>query len=288
MITARIIGGLGNQMFQYAAGRSLSLRNNDSLKLDTRGFSQYKLHSYGLNHFNTKENFSQSEELALNQYSNIYSKVNNFLKTNKSIKVFKERGLAFDPRFNSIKGDIYLDGYWQTELYFKAYESVIRDDFKIITPPTQKNLEVLREIRSSTSISLHIRRGDYVNNPQTNSIHGVCSMDYYQTALQLLKAKIGNINLHIFVFSDDYEWVERNLIIDGKVTYIKHNSSKTNYEDLRLMSTCQHHIIANSSFSWWGAWLNPSAEKIVIAPKKWFQSAELDSRDITPESWIRL
>ncbi|MBF5038119.1 alpha-1,2-fucosyltransferase [Methylophilus sp. 13] len=287
MITVRVIGGLGNQMFQYAAGRSLSIRRNDLLKLDITGFENYVLHDYGLNHFNAIANLSTSE-LLKNEKKPSYQRFCNLFNRNKKTKVFKENGLLFNPLINNIKGDIYLDGYWQSEQYFKEHESIIRSDFRITTHPSLENLQTLEKINSSKSISLHIRRGDYVNNSQTNAIHGVCSLGYYQEALQLLKRKLDARDLHVFVFSDDHSWVEKNLIIDAEVTYVRNNSAKTNYEDLRLMSACQHHIIANSSFSWWGAWLNPNTDKIVIAPKNWFKSTELNSKDIIPSNWIRL
>lgn len=289
MIITRIIGGLGNQMFQYAAARALSLRLNDTLKIDTSAFVNYSLHSYGLNNLSIVENIAEPGEFNITHNKNSFLlKLGRAFKNNKEFTLFKENSLAFDAKINTLKGDIYLDGYWQSEYYFKDFEDVIRNDFKIITDPSDLNIQVLNKIKSTFSVSIHIRRGDYVNDKQTNAIHGVCSLEYYSKALTWIKTKLNDTNLHLFIFSDDPEWVEKNMTFDCALTYVKHNTAKNNYEDLRLMSACNHHIIANSSFSWWGAWLNPNPDKIVIAPQHWFKSTELDSKDIIPANWKRL
>jgi len=141
------------------------------------------------------------------------------------------------------------------------------------------------KITDVESVSVHIRRGDYISNPITNQYHGSLDIGYYQNALKIMLKKINNP--HFFVFSDDYEWAERNIKSDSPITYIKHNSAK-NYEDLRLMSMCKHHIIANSSFSWWGAWLASNKNKMVIGPQKWFLGKKYNDADRMPENWIRI
>nr|VFK65587.1 MAG: Glycosyl transferase family 11 [Candidatus Kentron sp. TUN] len=134
---------------------------------------------------------------------------------------------------------------------------------------------------------MHIRRGDYVSDKEANTLIGTCSLDYYQRAVRLLQERIES-NPRFYVFSDDPDWVQANLRLDGQMHIVRHNNTDTNFEDLRLMSACSHHIIANSTFSWWGAWLNPSPQKIVIAPARWFKSDKLDDRDLIPSSWLRI
>jgi hypothetical protein len=135
------------------------------------------------------------------------------------------------------------------------------------------------------AISLHVRRGDYANNPKTKATHGLCSLDYYQASVRQMAQKVARP--HFFIFSDDMEWVQGNLKIDFPCVFVEHNRGAESYNDMRLMSLCKHHIIANSSFSWWGAWLNPNMEKIVIAPRKWFAS-QTAVPDLFPAGWIIL
>ena len=159
---------------------------------------------------------------------------------------------------------------------------MIRKEFTVKGMPDPINESYLEKIIDCESVSVHVRRGDYVSNPTTAQVHGFLGLEYYQKAMNTMLEKIDNP--HFFVFSDDPEWTERNIKTDAPVTYIKYNGAK-NYEDLRLMSTCKHHIIANSSFSWWGAWLSPDRENIIIAPKRWFKSDKLNARDLIPEPW---
>ena len=147
----------------------------------------------------------------------------------------------------------------------------------------KKNLHVKEKIEKCISISLHIRRGDYVSN----IAHGTCDLSYYRKAVEYFINLYGK-NLEIFAFSDDPSWVKNNLKLPVNINFITHNYSDNNYEDLRLMSCCNHNIIANSSFSWWGAWLNTNPNKIVIAPKLWYANQKIENRDITPKDWLRI
>ena len=133
---------------------------------------------------------------------------------------------------------------------------------------------------------MHIRRGDYVSNPTTNKLHGTCSLEYYHNAVDIIAAKVSNP--HFFIFSDDHEWARNNFKIDYPLTFVAHNNAGKNYEDMRLMSLCKHHIIANSSFSWWGAWLGSNPKKIVCAPRGWFKDKSLNTNDIIPSDWSRI
>jgi hypothetical protein len=150
---------------------------------------------------------------------------------------------------------------------------------------SSRNLELAEEINTVNAVSLHVRRGDYVSNPRTMATNGVCPLSYYDSAIRYICARVDAP--HFFVFSDDMDWVRENLNIDHPCRYVDHNCSTESFNDMRLMSMCRHHIIANSSFSWWGAWLNPREDKIVIAPKKWFANSN-DTKDLLPFGWATL
>jgi hypothetical protein len=280
MITTRIRGGLGNQLFQYCAGRALALRHSADLGLDLRDFDHPKAFKVGLGHFNIRTveagRLPPSKEDGLRVFGKL-------LKRGYT-KPYREASLGYDSAFSELANNTHLKGYWQTERYFKAFEDQIRSDLQIVTPPSDQNAEALQTIQSTPSVSLHIRRGDYVSNEKFNAAHGTCDLPYYARAAASVAKQMG-VDPIIYAFSDDPAWVAENLKLPFETHYIDFNDGDHNYEDLRLMAACQHHIIANSSFSWWGAWLNPSAEKIVIAPTRWFADPEKHNPDILPTEW---
>ena len=285
MITARLVGGLGNQMFQYAAGRALSLRRGVGLRLDASEFKTYRLHSYGLNHLAIS-----AEVTNVRQTSSTGSRMLDRLRDLAGLgasALYRENGLRFDPAVLTLPGNTTLAGYWQCERYFSDHADQIRAELTVKTPVAGDNLTCLERICSGVSISVHIRRGDYVSNATANSVHGICDISYYEAAAHRLAERCGKTPV-FYIFSDDPDWVHENFHIPFKMIPVRHNGADRNYEDLRLMSACNHHIIANSSFSWWGAWLNPSADKIVVAPQRWFKTSDLDSTDLVPASWVRL
>lgn len=278
MIIVKIYAGLGNQMPQYALGRHLAILNNTELKLDLTSFETYKRHRYSLDHFNIQANIATPKEINRLKTNKLMRKLG-FIKPSHII----EAEHTFNEKILELRGDFYVEGYWATEKYFKEIKDVIRKDFTVKEELSGKNKEVADMIAGANSVSLHIRRGDYLDNPEVYKTFG---MDYYDRAVQLIAQKIDNP--HFFIFSDDMSWVKKNLILNFPTEYVDHNLANKNYEDMRLMSLCQHNIIANSSFSWWGAWLNNHTDKIVIAPQKFFNDAELSKNDIIPESWIRM
>lgn len=293
MIIVHLIGGLGNQLFQYALGRRLAILNNTSLALDHSGFSTYyKLHKYSLQHFNIEENFISPEKAK--KYRNLLSRVfteldnrtGNHLGTYYKRKYIKERSLKFDKNIFQCLPDVYLEGFWQTEKYFKEIIPTLRKEFTFKTPPNRTNKELCDKITLHNAVSIHVRRADYVTDSATNKDHGVCGLDYYRNAIRFITEKVKSP--HFYVFSDDMNWTKANLKIDFPVTYVDFNNADTNYEDLRLMSLCNHNIIANSSFSWWGAWLNQHSDKIVIAPKKWYNNPNKSSEDLIPPDWNKI
>ena len=291
MIIVKIIGGLGNQLFQYSLGRNLAIKKNTELKLDISGFKDYKLHAYSLNHFNITENIASKKEIArLKKYQNKPGKIwffyNRLIADKK--RYFQERQSHFDNKVFDISNDCYVDGYYQSEKYFKEIEDIIRQDIAVKTEIQGIDDEMATKIQSVNAISIHIRRGDYASDTETTSYHGLCSLEYYKKAIRMISEKVSNP--HFFVFSDDHEWVKKNIILSYPTTYVDHNGPDKNYGDLRLMSLCKHFIIANSSFSWWGAWLAKNPNKIVIGPKKWFNNVKpnIKTNDVIPEAWIKI
>ena len=296
MIIVKLWGGLGNQMFQYAAARRLSLVNETQLKLDLSWFQKVPSgdtpRPYDLNVFNTVQNVASPAEVKALRGIDIRrwpKVVKRFLQgtglfINKSYVM--EKHYHLDPEILDIHGDVYLDGYWQSARYFSDEERLIRQEFTIKIPPDLANREVADIIRNVEAVSLHVRRGDYVSDHKAGLHHGISPLAYYKKAISEIISRVENP--HFFVFSDEPEWVKRNLSIDHPGTYVEHNGPEKGFEDLRLMSLCRHHIIAKSSFSWWGAWLAVHQEKIVIAPKNWFSEASIDTSDLIPDGWIRI
>ena len=257
MIVSKLQGGLGNQMFQYAIGRHLSSKYNRKFYLDDRFFN------------GSNRNFS------LDNFSNTIIDTNiNSIQTSLPFKKIDD-SFEYKDIENTIDINYYLDGYWQSEKYFEESSDLIRNDFQ----PNEKTLEVINKtpLLDSNTISIHIRRTDYLTS---NGYHPVQSLDYYKEAIEL----IGEYD-YIFVFSDDIDWCKNNLNFRDMI--FMENMSEI--EDLFIMSKCKNNIIANSSFSWWGAWLNENKQKKVIAPKLWFgQQVSLNTLDIIPKNWIKL
>lgn len=282
MVIVKLIGGLGNQLFQYAAARRIACFSGQELKIDISGFQQYDLRNYELKHFNIVEKFAENLECKRLQHD-----IFDWIKPYYSRTFIKERNFQFCPQILEKKHyNLLLEGYWQSEKYFKNIEDVIRKEFTVKVPLSGLNIVIARHISEVNAVSLHVRRGDYVDNPKTNQYHGTCDLAYYQECIAKLAARVDKP--HFIAFSDDPEWTRENLKIDFPVTYITHNGAEKAYEDLRLMRLCKHHIIANSSFSWWGAWLNPRKDKIVYAPNRWFNNNDIDTRDLLPEAWIKV
>jgi len=292
MIIIQLIGGIGNQMFQYAMGRSIALRNNTNLKLDISLFKQYQLRSYRLECFNIIEEFATHEEIKHLKPGHdqllffCLSKVQQKFIPWHNRDIIFERTMSFNPAVLKITDDAYIEGYWQSEKYFKHISHTIHNDFKFKREPDRINKDFLSIINETNSVSLHIRRGDYISNKKTREILGFLGIDYYIRALNLIIKKVNKPNF--FIFSDDIPWARENIKADFPFHFIEHNGADKEYEDLRLMSNCKHHIIANSSFSWWGAWLGSNPKKIIISPKKWFNQLKMDIHDLIPDSWIQI
>ncbi len=279
-------------MFQYAAGRALSLEFGQPFRLDVSGFAGYGLHhGFELHRvFNCQSVIADESEVRSILGWQFSSGIRRFV-ARRSLAIFRGNGFVVEPHYHywpqikNVSQNCYLDGYWQSEKYFQDALSVIRADFTFKVPLSNRNSDIAEHIGQRNSVSLHIRRGDYVTDSNTNATHGLCSLDYYRKAVQYVADRIRQP--YFFVFSDDIIWVKDNLKIDLPCQYIDHNHGTESYNDMHLMSLCRNHIIANSSFSWWGAWLNPSPEKIVVAPEKWFANKN-DVKDLFPQGWVTL
>jgi hypothetical protein len=293
MVIVQLVGGLGNQMFQYAVARAVAYRTNVPLKLDATAFVKDEVRSYRLGCFNIVEDFATETDMRCLRRPRrrqvvdfVAYQVRTHLSPWYRRKIIEERAFSFDSRVLKIAGDVYLAGYWQSEKYFADVAELIRQEFTLKSGPDEVNRQVLDEIEVTNSVSLHIRRGDYVSDPDTHRIHGVIGLDYYSRAIDYVAAR--TTHPHFFVFSDDIAWAKENLRLSFPLSFIDHNGEDSEYEDLRLMCHCKHHIIANSSFSWWGAWLDANPDKNVVSPEKWFNDPSLDTRHLIPESWTKI
>ena len=293
MIVIQLSGGLGNQMFQYAAGYAITKKQNSHLKVDSSNFKikttnkNFTLRDFELNIFEIE--FDTVNPLLWKLYRKLSSLISNlkFFPETYLVRVYSEKSPEFDDFFLSISDNAYLSGYFQSEKYFKKYRQELLKLFKFKYALTGDNTEIIKSIKKHNSVSIHIRRGDYVSNKEIHSVHGSLTIKYYMKAIKLIREKLDNP--HFYFFSDDIKWVEQNFNLDSQMI-IAHNTGSESYRDMQLMSCCKHNIIANSSFSWWGAWLNENSEKIVISPLKWFKDPVRNSltMDLIPVGWIRL
>jgi len=280
MIIVRLSDGLGNQMFQYAFGRALSARHGVPLRLDLSAYRHERKRSYGLNRFLTLEAFVTDEEARC-----VVTRPLASTEPWWSQPVVKEPHFHYDDNVTRVPSSGYFVGYWQSERHFRDLAALIRLEFTPKQPLAGVNLDVARMIASRNAVSLHVRRGDYVSDRTVNTLHGVCSLDYYRSAVAHVAARVEKPEF--FVFTDDPDWTRANLKLDFPAYLVTQNQDAP-VEDLRLMTLCRHHIIANSSFSWWGAWLGERPGQVVCAPQRWFGTYPHDTRDLVPERWVRL
>jgi hypothetical protein len=284
MIITRLIGGLGNQLFQYAAGRRLAHQHGVPLKLDITAFETYKLHAYSLRNFKLNATIATTQDLKPYRRTfagRVSCRLQRYLPV-RWRRWIVEPHVHFAPEILEAGDDVYLEGHWQAERYFCDIASLLREEILVTSPLSGRDAEVAGCIESTVSVAMHVRRGDYV----TNATHGLCSMDYYTEGMRRVRER--EPNARFFVFSDDAPWAADAFSKNEAVTVVGHNGAEKNYEDFRLMSMCRHHIIANSTFSWWAAWLAAQPGKMVIAPRTWFATDIVDASDVVPKSWMRI
>ncbi len=288
MFVFQFMGGLGNQLFQYAAARALSIKRGIPFKIDFDDPYKFVKRELNLSAFNLEVSLASKKEISKCKPKFRYEKrLWMLLGKDPANKLWRERkDYTFDPDFFSIPDGAYVSGFWQTEKYFLDIEETLRKDLSFRQQPTGKNAEWMEKIKSCHSVSVHIRRGDVITVAKTNKLYGTITNEYYRDAMQ--KMIEFNKDSVFFFFSDDMEWVKENIKTSYPSYYIDGNDDAHNYEDLRLMSACKNHIIANSSFSWWGAWLNADKNKKVIGPANWMSTRNIAETDHIPSSWILL
>lgn len=291
MLCVQLTGGLGNQMFQYAAGRALAIKHDTDIYIDYCDLSK-------------KSKFTTPRSLELGIFTHAgkaaLESPPNFLKLHRILgpilnlicgdrKVIFERRGDINISFPFAENNYYLVGYWQSPLYFSGIENTLLKDFNFRLPLSSTSLRVLSHIESSNSVSLHVRRGDYMANKRARKFHGTLPLDYYEYAIKIILERVAAPIL--FIFSDDPSWCRDNLQFKNcKVHYVDHNHNGDAWQDMYLMSHCKSSVIANSTFSWWGAWLGDqrgnNSNRTVIAPLNWFAGNQPTNFEFYPRNWI--
>ena len=280
MIIIKIKGGLGNQLFQYAVGRALALHHRLPLKLDLTIFKTYKLHRYLLDQFAIQADIATEDEIIKLKGRNnvLFSALRKAGLVKRKSYLKEKRSSYFDASVFK-NDDVYLDGYWQNELYFSDIREELLRDLTSISSMSDLGVVYMEGIKKSNSVSLHVRRGNYLNLKNFN----VLDINYYMKAVEYMRKNVEKPTFYIF--SDDLEWCKNSLGFLDNCIFV--DSTKTEIDDLELMSFCKHNIIANSSFSWWGAWLNQNCKKTVIAPKGWLLN-DPGSSNVILSDWVKM
>lgn len=318
MIIVKLSDGLGNQMFQYALGRHLSLRYDTELRFDLSWFNNRDTFA-GTDRSITLDGFDVTLTPAgeddfrrvvggplVMKFFRRYARLFEFAPQYPAEHLNYYREILGPPDEGSVKwahrrrfchamlntgSDAYIDGYWQTAKYFADISGVIRNDFTVSGTPKGKNADAISEIQSTTAVSVHVRRGDQVQQgPESSKYGNSLPETYHEKAAEHIGQQVTNPSF--FVFSDDPEWAREHLELNYPTTYVTHNDGSTDYQDIRLMSHCDHHVMANSTFSWWGAWLSTNPDKIVVAPSPWkrfgYPDGVVEDWDIIPDNWVVL
>lgn len=301
MITVSLIGGLGNQMFQYAAGKALAERHGVPLALDISGFRNYALRPFLLDRLLVPEAITSVQDVPIQKPEINFARakwkgrIDRLLakaglpKLAPSRNEYREPHFHYDPAFEALGPKTTLFGYFQSERYFNSIAENLRGWFSPREPLGDTAAAALERIESSRSpISVHVRRGDYLK-PGTNEVHGILGESFYREVFDHLDSMVGR-EAELFIFSDDPVVAEQVLsfVPGSRLNHVRGDPERP-WEDMALMARCRHHVIANSSFSWWGAWLNRAPDKIVVAPRAWFAQAELgrkNTADLYPPGWI--
>lgn len=300
MICVQMSGGLGNQMLQFAAAKALSLHHKVKLVLDTSRLDYAMFgpketpRNFELDIFHDCKAASRIDYPILKPFKNVpkvlphvYVMARKMYLRHNGLQLKDCRKMHRASDFFSLPDDTYLSGHFVSESFFKPFAEEIKEVFTFQEPSNPVNRQLITEMRKNRSVSIHVRRTDYLN--ATNSSHfAVCGPEYYHAAIQFMEEK--SASPHYYLFSDDVRWASENLPLPrGRFTAINHNTGGSSFEDMHLMSCCDHNITANSTFSWWGAWLNAESAKMVTIPKKWYKKYSGPLEDmIIPEGWLPL
>ncbi len=288
MIISRLYGGMGNQMFQYAYGRMLSKKHNTTFKIyfDDCGFgwAEHSKH-LALNDFNIQAQIATDNDRAeficdsKNKVVRVFHKLKRMIKGLHYIGDGNKMHIYHHHVLNA-PNNSYTDGFWQSEIYFKESSDIIRSDFSVKTPLSEYAKNIEQKIKNSNSISIHVRRGDYLE--QANN-YVICDEHYFYRAFNAIKSEIENPS--IFIFSNDTKWAHENLKFDAPTFIVEGTKA---YEDMHLMSCCKHNISSNSTFGWWGAWLNPNKNKKVVIPANWLHNKNFNTDHYLAEGWMKI
>jgi len=302
LIIVKISGGLGNQLFQYATARSLSLELNRKLFLDTSWYGEIftlednnhpnatTIRNFQLNKFNIVSPIKSKLYINWIKRLEIRSKKSMFFKLLKSGPLNTLSFSKFDTKkysFDILKQvpRVYLTGYWQNNDIIEKYNNTLKDELKLIEPLSENNKKYLKKVNCNNSVAIHIRRGDYITKPNSSKLHSTCSENYYKNAINSIEQSIEQPQY--FVFSDEIDWVKTNMELPSTTIFVDTDGAP--YEHMYLMSQCKHQITANSTFSWWAAWLNNYQDKMIITPKYWYYDKTLNNTIIRiPNSWIKI
>lgn len=287
MIVFQAQGGLGNQLFQYAAARRLALQNQCNLVIDHHWFDHPRPgetpRPLELQRYPVTMRLATPFELL--RWAPLRSRWARYLKPLLPMNLVREHGHGVNRNVLSAPPNSYLSGFWQSEAYFADIREQLLQELSPIEPPGPEDAAMTARMQQGIPISVHVRRGDYVSLASASAYHGLCTLDYYRKAIAYIAERVPSPTL--FVFSDDPDWTRANLKSPFPTHYVDHNPPEKAFQDLRLMSLCRHHILANSSFSWWGAWLSRSADGLVIAPERWY-AVDRPTPDLIPSRWIRM
>lgn len=296
MIVTRLMGGLGNQMFQYAAARALALRHGVELRVDLSYLEHQHpattQRAYALGCFRLDAAFATEDDLRWARYGepqDLRARLRDVVKTllrPHRLHVVQQGGAGFDPRLLEAGPNSLLVGYWQSEDYFRDAGAAVRADLSFRGEPDDETRRLAEAIEAANTVSVHVRRGDYVLDPRTSAFHGTLTPEWYAAAAAEVAARVEAPAF--FVFSDDLDWCRRHLRLPHPTTFVERQQPAPDHEDLRLMALCRHHVVANSSFSWWGAWLDPRPDKVVVVPTAWFADPSVDTSRVPARGWIRL
>lgn len=268
MIIINLTGGLGNQMFQYSFGRYLAIKNNTELKYHFTNALLNTKREFELDVFNIKaDKVTRLDLKKVGVSNNLFLNRVFYLLDEKFHLSFNKKTITENKNIDFIKNkkidhDVYLQGFWQNDSFLNEIENVIRGDFSFLPPLDENNNNILNIIKSVNSVSVHVRRGDYLTNKANTAKYGFIGIDYYVNAIKNIEQSVKNPVF--FIFSDDMEWCKNNLNFINEKYFVDWNIGKDSYKDMQLMSLCKHNIIANSTFSWWGSWLNNNKKKIII------------------------
>lgn len=287
-------GGIGNQLFQYSLGRQLSIKNQTELKLDISFYDDETLEDFLLPHskflikdFDTRYTLcSESEKAKLVNKSRLFlSRVKRKINPYNT-NLFIEKSLKFDPAVLSLPKDVFLTGWFQSEKYFFQIKELLKKELLFKKLQGNAHKQMAQKITSLNSVSIHVRRGDYFKNAEHTKYFGILNLNYYKKCVEYINNRVSNP--HYFIFSDDVSWVVENFKIAGNKTIVDLKNESSAVGDMHLMSLCKHNVIANSSYSWWAAWLNNNVNKIVMAPSPWFGTDTERVNDMVPNDWIKM